>query len=354
MTTIGRTLAAARERAGYSIDDLSSRTCIRATVLAAMERDEFGPCGGDFYARGHIRAVCREFGIDHARLVDDYDREYATHEEAALLPAEPVSGGEQDTASRAAAPRAAEVFGRWAEAVRAAKGMGEETSARLVRPRRAPEDPVSDRVEKEDVPENVRPVPPPPLPEEGDDERIERLAAARTRIVAAFTSLAHRYWSAVVTVALAAAAVISAVHAWPGADGDDGFLRTATSDVAQTRADKAERAAESRRQGEVPMTGQISERELPDEVEIRVHARSSSWVRVIDGDRKHRFTGVMRAGETKEWTHPEKLYLHMGNAGGVELEVNGEKHGAVGVDGEVTRLTIDREYAAQAGDGSDG
>ncbi|MDA2807398.1 helix-turn-helix domain-containing protein [Nocardiopsis suaedae] len=88
MSTIGRILAAARDRAGYSIQELSARTYIRESVLEGIERDDFGPCGGDFYARGHIKAVCRELGIEPAELIERFDAEYA------IGPTSPLMGGD--------------------------------------------------------------------------------------------------------------------------------------------------------------------------------------------------------------------------------------------------------------------
>ncbi|WP_460863615.1 helix-turn-helix domain-containing protein, partial [Nocardiopsis coralliicola] len=77
MSTIGQILTAARDRAGYTIAELSSRTCIRESVLSGMERDDFAPCGADFYARGHIKAVCRELAVDPAELLHRYEEEHA-------------------------------------------------------------------------------------------------------------------------------------------------------------------------------------------------------------------------------------------------------------------------------------
>ena len=55
--SIGQTLHEARERAGLSVDEVSERTRIRATVVRAIEADDFALCGGDVYARGHVRAI---------------------------------------------------------------------------------------------------------------------------------------------------------------------------------------------------------------------------------------------------------------------------------------------------------
>ena len=74
---IGPVLAAARERIGLSVDRLAERTRIRPHVIEAIEVDDFGPCGGDFYARGHLRTLARVLGIDAAPLLRSYDEHYA-------------------------------------------------------------------------------------------------------------------------------------------------------------------------------------------------------------------------------------------------------------------------------------
>lgn len=74
---IGPDLAAARTRLGLSIDDLADRTRIRPHVLEALEVDDFAPCGGDVYARGHLRTVGRVLGLDGDALVARFDERYA-------------------------------------------------------------------------------------------------------------------------------------------------------------------------------------------------------------------------------------------------------------------------------------
>ncbi len=77
---IGPQIAAARNRARLSIDTLSERTRIRPHVLECIEVDDFEPCGGDFYARGHLRTLARIFGLDPQPLLDLYDGHYAQAE----------------------------------------------------------------------------------------------------------------------------------------------------------------------------------------------------------------------------------------------------------------------------------
>jgi cytoskeletal protein RodZ len=71
--SVGDALARARGQAGLSIAQVSQRTCIRETIIRGIERDDFSACGGDFYARGHIRSIARAVGADPEELVREYD-----------------------------------------------------------------------------------------------------------------------------------------------------------------------------------------------------------------------------------------------------------------------------------------
>ena len=75
---IGPELAAARTRVGLSVDELAERTRIRPHVIESIEVDDFAPCGGDFYARGHLRTLARVLGKDPAPLVASFEERYAT------------------------------------------------------------------------------------------------------------------------------------------------------------------------------------------------------------------------------------------------------------------------------------
>jgi len=71
--SIGQALSAARRDAGLSIDDISAKTRLRGTVIRSIEADDFSLCGGDFYARGHIRTLAGLVGLDPAPLLAEYD-----------------------------------------------------------------------------------------------------------------------------------------------------------------------------------------------------------------------------------------------------------------------------------------
>jgi cytoskeletal protein RodZ len=72
--SIGDTLAEARRQADLTVTQVSQRTCIRETIIRGIERGDYSACGGDFYARGHIRSIARAVGLDPEPLVREYDQ----------------------------------------------------------------------------------------------------------------------------------------------------------------------------------------------------------------------------------------------------------------------------------------
>jgi cytoskeletal protein RodZ len=72
--SIGDTLAQARRQADLTVTQVSQRTCIRETIIRGIERGDYSACGGDFYARGHIRSIARAVGLDPEPLVREYDQ----------------------------------------------------------------------------------------------------------------------------------------------------------------------------------------------------------------------------------------------------------------------------------------
>jgi cytoskeletal protein RodZ len=71
--SIGDTLAEARRQSGLTVTQVSERTRIRETIIRGIEQDDFSACGGDFYARGHIRSIAAVVGTDPAPLISEYD-----------------------------------------------------------------------------------------------------------------------------------------------------------------------------------------------------------------------------------------------------------------------------------------
>ena len=75
--SLGQFMQGARESAGLSIDELASRISIRAGLLREMEENNFIHCGGDTYARGHLRTIANHILVDPQTLLDLYNEEHS-------------------------------------------------------------------------------------------------------------------------------------------------------------------------------------------------------------------------------------------------------------------------------------
>jgi cytoskeletal protein RodZ len=75
--TLGEFLQQARENAGLSVDELAHIVNLRPGLIRAMESNDFLPCGGDTYARGHIRNISQLTGINPQELLAMYDAEHS-------------------------------------------------------------------------------------------------------------------------------------------------------------------------------------------------------------------------------------------------------------------------------------
>ena len=74
--SIGESLADARRQAGLTITQVSQQTRIRESIIRDIEQGDFTACGGDFYARGHIRSIASAVGADPTPLITEYDADH--------------------------------------------------------------------------------------------------------------------------------------------------------------------------------------------------------------------------------------------------------------------------------------
>jgi len=92
--SIGATLAAARRRGGLTVHDVSESTRVTEPIIRGIEQDDYAECGGDFYARGHIRAIARAVGEDPEPLIEEFDSTWRSARETsaaeAFSPAMPL------------------------------------------------------------------------------------------------------------------------------------------------------------------------------------------------------------------------------------------------------------------------
>ncbi|MGY0057952.1 helix-turn-helix domain-containing protein [Streptomyces sp. LZ34] len=74
--SVGRALQQARIAAGLTVDEVSTTTRVRVPLVQGIEQDDYSRCGGDVYARGHIRVLARAVGLDPGAVVAQYDAEH--------------------------------------------------------------------------------------------------------------------------------------------------------------------------------------------------------------------------------------------------------------------------------------
>jgi len=71
--TVGLLIRSAREQSGLSVADVAAVTRLRASIIAAMEADDFTLCGGVAYARGQLRMMAPFIGLDPDELSLAFD-----------------------------------------------------------------------------------------------------------------------------------------------------------------------------------------------------------------------------------------------------------------------------------------
>lgn len=91
--SVGHALRQARIAAGLTVDDITTATRVRIAIVHAIEADDFAPCGGDVYARGHIRTLAKAVGLDPAELLARFDAEHGGR--PAPTPAAPLFEAER-------------------------------------------------------------------------------------------------------------------------------------------------------------------------------------------------------------------------------------------------------------------
>ena len=231
--SIGRAIRQARIDAGLTVDDVTNATRVRIAIVHAIEDDNFAPCGGDVYARGHIRTLAKAVHLDPAPLLAQYDDSH---------------GG------RPAPTPAAPLF-----------------EAERIRPeRRGPN------------------------------------------------------WTAAMVAAIVA--VIGFVG-FTAFKGEDEGGRTAVAEGGSTpTADKITPTPKTDKPKDPKPSDSAIAAVPQDKVTVQVSAADGrSWISAKDHNGKLLFDGLLKQGDTKTFQDSDKINLVLGDAGAIDLYVNGKK-----------------------------
>jgi cytoskeleton protein RodZ len=214
----------------------------------AIEADDFAPCGGDVYARGHIRTLAKAVGLDPAELLAQFDAQH---------------GG------RPAPTPAAPLF-----------------EAERIRPeRRGPN------------------------------------------------------WTAAMVAAIVA--VVGFVGFTFVKGGDDGGHEASVAEGAQPSSGRSTSSSAAPKKPADPKPSDSAIAAAPaDKVTVKVSASDGrSWISAKDHNGRLLFDGLLDQGDSKTFQDNEKVDLVLGDAGAIELYVNGKKIEDDFQPGAVERLT---------------
>ncbi len=128
-STLGDALRSAREAAGRTVEQVSSHTKIRATLIRDLEADNLSSSGGAVYARGHVKAIAGALGADQPALLALFDKAAGKPVPVAVVAREPDEqvvtsfGGSAFAASAAASLTRERTGPRWGVALAGAAAV---------------------------------------------------------------------------------------------------------------------------------------------------------------------------------------------------------------------------------------
>ena len=233
--SLGSLITQARKSAGLSIEDLSAATNIRGSLLREMESDSFGNCGGETYARGHIRNIATKLGVDPLIFIAAFEEEQMQ-----------VDRSMQDLLVE--------------------KGVMKE-------------------------PQEARKV----------------------------------SWKVLATISMSSLLVVAVAQII--------ISNTSSLDIPEPIATTSASASEATPTEEATVSTGTG-------VELVITAtRAKSWLFVSDASGRTLFSGQVARGTTKTFSTDLSLNVKIGNAGGVDLTVNGKPVDPIGADGEVVSVS---------------
>ena len=247
--SLGALITKSRTSARLSIEDLSKATNIPVTLLRDMEAGNFKKCGGETYARGHLRNIAAKLGIDERIFLDQFEIEVTA-------PVKPIRDLLSD--NNAAMPYQEKKQISW-------KVLAGGSIAAL-------------------------------------------LLFGGAQII--FSNLDS---------------------------GDDPVATSTLSESTSSTPSASNTPAKpAPTESSVPaVSGNLI-------VEVRA-TRGTSWLYVTDESGTSIFSGQIRKGNSKVFSDSKQVNLRVGNAGGVDIAVNGKDVGSVGINGQVVNLTYNAD-----------
>lgn len=240
--SLGAVITKSRTDARLSIEELAKATNIPPTLLRDMENNNFAKCGGETYARGHLRNMAAKLSVDERTFLDLFEIEFT-----------------------------------------------------------APAKPIRELLNKNNV----------TMPYQ-EPKRIS--------------------WKVLAVGSVAALILFGVgqiIFSIIGSGNDSVVVATTTPSSSVT-----EPAAPSAATSPLIVGG----------VNVEVFAsRDTTWLYATNENGTTLFSGQISKGASKMFSEAKQVNLRVGNAGGVDISVNGKDIGSIGADGEVANLTYNAD-----------
>ena len=331
---IGELLLRARIDHGLTAYEVGQATRITPETLRRVEAGQFAQCGGDVYARGHIRAYAQAVGLDPQPLLEMYGTVH-------LPPLTKRDLRKPRTAAPVARPA------RPLGSERKDKRQAATNRARAVLPTIVP-GAVPSLVPMSGA------TPPPELPALKQPRRLDYTdadsgSAARLVDPVAAEGAAHNQtpaafmggsktptksgpnWSLALLGAVGAVGLVAAVQLWPNNSSDAGAANAARA--AQPQAQMLTNKAPSTAPSVAPAP------KAPVDLKITVKS-APVWVGVTNAAGQQLYWDVLAAGQTKEFTDTARLDVTLGDAAGVAIQLNGKALPIAGTEGQVVTASF--------------
>jgi transcriptional regulator with XRE-family HTH domain len=242
--SLGALITKSRTDARLSIEDLAKATNIPVTLLRDMENDNFKKCGGETYARGHLRNIAAKLGIDERIFLDLFETEVT-----------------------------------------------------------APAKPIREMLNENNV----------TMPYQEPKRISWKVLAAGSAVVLILFAGVQFFFSNV-------------------DNGNEPEIFIATS---ATPSQEAVESVAPSPPASPEIAGGVN-------VEL-VASRGTTWLLATNENGEVLFSGQVRQGSSKSFSEATQVNLRVGNAGGVDISVNGKDVGSIGANREVVNLTYNAD-----------
>ncbi len=290
MSSVGETLRRERLRAGLDLEKIAQDTKISVRTLELIETDQFDKLPGGVFTRSFVRQYARAVGLDEDEVTGELDKR--------LAPADPVPAMQEAT--------------------------------------RHPDFHVPRVTQWNSPGSRLR-----------SNSSLPALGLVVLVIVAC--SAVYTWWQRSARTAIPAAPIENtqtAQNAKPVEPETQAQAPPSAPAPSETMAVAPASEPHSTESPAPNVSGTVTADAAGAGLHIALTAAEPTWVRAT-ANGKVVFSGVIQTNETKDLSAPDTVTLRIGNAGGINISLNGKAIPAVGPKGQVRVVQLSPDGAVQ-------